>query len=94
MYQKQPFSYIQGGSYGSQQINQTNNYYIREKERLDHRTTDCFGELVLTTQDDDKTPLVGPIIDQSALRGLLNQLWNLNINVISVERLKMNTNMK
>jgi hypothetical protein len=58
------------------------------KESLDHRTTDCFGELVLTPLDSGKSLLVGPIIDQSALRGLLNQLRNLNITVISVEKIE------
>ena len=71
----------------SKQINQTNTYCIRVKERLDHRIIDSFGELVLTPLDDGKTLLVGPVIDQSALRGLLNQLWNLNITVISVDKI-------
>jgi len=72
----------------SKQINQTNTYCIRVKERLDHRIIDCFGELVLTSLDDGKTLLVGPFVDQAALRGLLNQLWNLNITVISVDKVE------
>jgi hypothetical protein len=58
------------------------------KERLDHRITDCFGELLLTPLDDGKTLLVGPFVNQAALRGLLNQLWNLNIIVISVDKVE------
>jgi hypothetical protein len=38
--------------------------------------------------EDGKTLLVGPFVDQSALRGLLNQLWNLNITVISVDKIE------
>jgi hypothetical protein len=72
----------------SKQINQTNTYCIWVKERLDHCITDCFGELPLTPLDDGKTLLVGPVIDQPALRGLLNQLWNLNITVISVDKIE------
>ncbi len=72
----------------SKQINQTNTYCIRVKERLDHHITDCFGDLTLTPLDDGKTLLVGPFVDQSALRGLLNQLWNLNITVISVDEIE------
>jgi hypothetical protein len=72
----------------SNQINQTNTYCIRVKERLDRQITDCFSELVLTPLDDGKTLLVGPFVDQAALRGLLNQLWNLNITVISVDKVE------
>jgi hypothetical protein len=77
----------------SKQINQTNTYCIRVKERLDYHFTDCFGDLALTTLDDGKTLIVGPFVDQSALRGLLNQLWNLNITVISVDKIE-NENKK
>jgi hypothetical protein len=72
----------------SKQINQTNTYCIRVKERLDHHITDYFSDLTLTPLDDGKTLLVGPFVDQSALRGLLNQLWNLNITVISVDKVE------
>ncbi len=30
------------------------------------------------------TALTGPVVDQSALRGILNRLWDLNLTVISV----------
>jgi hypothetical protein len=33
------------------------------------------------------TILTGPIADQSALRGVLNRVWDLNLIVVSVERL-------
>ena len=72
----------------SKQIDQTNTYCIRVKERLDHHITDLFGDLTITPLDDGKTLLVGPFVDQSALRGLLNQLWNLNITVISVDKIE------
>ena len=70
------------------QTNQTNTYCIRVKEKLDHHITDWFGDLTLTPLDDGKTLLVGPVIDQPALRGLLNQLWNLNITVLSVDKIE------
>ena len=34
------------------------------------------------------TTLVGPVIDQSALRGLLCMLWDLNLILISVLRIE------
>jgi hypothetical protein len=33
------------------------------------------------------TTLVGPVVDQAALRGLLCRLWDLNLTLISVRRL-------
>jgi hypothetical protein len=35
------------------------------------------------------TTLVGPVIDQAALRGLLCKLWDLNLTLISVRRLEV-----
>jgi hypothetical protein len=32
------------------------------------------------------TVLVSPFADQAALRGFLDQLWNLNFTVISIEK--------
>jgi len=72
----------------SKESGQENTYCIRVKETLDQRITDWFSELTLTTLEDGKTLLVGPFNDQSALRGLLEQLWNLNITVLSVERIE------
>ena len=34
------------------------------------------------------TTLVGPVVDQAALRGLLCRLWDLNLTLISVRRLE------
>ena len=63
-------------------------YHIRIKESLDQNFTDWLGDLTLIPLEDGKTLLVGPFVDQSALRGLLNQLWNLNITVISVDKIE------
>jgi hypothetical protein len=35
------------------------------------------------------TILVGPVTDQAALRGMLCKLWDLNLTLISVRRLKV-----
>jgi hypothetical protein len=68
--------------------NHTNTYCIRVKEVIDHHITDCFADLTLIQLDGGKTLLVGPFVDQSALRGLLDQLWNLNITIISVDKIE------
>jgi hypothetical protein len=43
------------------------------------RTADEHGAIVTT--------LTGAIVDQAALRGLLNQLWDWNLTLIAVTRL-------
>ena len=35
------------------------------------------------------TTLTGPVVDQSALRGLRNRLWDLNLTLISVTSVTM-----
>lgn len=65
---------------------QGNLYRIRVKEILDRTTTDWFGEVSLTPLEGGGTLLTGSFPDQSALRGFLDRLWNLNFTVVSVER--------
>jgi hypothetical protein len=67
---------------------QSNTYRIRVKETLDHNFTDWLDNLSLIPQENGETLLVGAFPDQPALRGLLDQLWNLNITVITIERIE------
>ena len=67
---------------------QSNTYRIRVKETLDRHLTDWIGHLTLIPQENGETILVGSFTDQPALRGFLDQLWNLNITVITVERIE------
>ena len=46
---------------------------------------DWFGDLTITLLQNGETMLVGQFTDQSALRGFLDQLWDLNLTVLSVE---------
>jgi hypothetical protein len=47
-------------------------------------------EIIDTTEGDDQpqVTLVGPILDQAALRGVLETLYHLHMSIISIERLK------
>jgi hypothetical protein len=40
------------------------------------------------TSGDDITTLTGAVADQSALRGILTRLWDLNLDLISVNRVR------
>jgi len=61
-------------------------YRIRVREALDPGVTDWFGGLTLTPLEEGGTLLTGPFPDQSALRGFLDRLWNLNFTVVTVEK--------
>ena len=67
---------------------QSNTYRILVKESLDQNITDWYGDLTIIPQENGETLLVGSFTDQPALRGFLEQLWNLNITVITVERIE------
>ena len=67
---------------------ESNSYSILVRETLDREFTDWYGELTIISQEDGKTILIGSFADQPALRGFLEHLWNLNITVISVERIE------
>ncbi len=69
-------------------LNQGNIYRIRLEESLDRSFADWLGEITIIPQENGETLLVGQFADQAALRGLLNQLWNLNFTLVSFERLE------
>ncbi len=69
-------------------IDESSQYRILVNETFDHDIGGWFGDLTILPQEDGMTVLVGKFSDQAALRGLLEQLWNLNITVISVERIE------
>jgi hypothetical protein len=65
-----------------------NIYQIKIKENLDTAITNWFGDLTLIPLENGGTLLVGPFSDQTALRGFLDQLWNLNFTVLSVGKIE------
>ena len=75
-------------------------YRIRVQGRLDESWSDRLGGMVITSAfTADKEPmaiLVGHLIDQAALAGVLNALYELHLPLLSVECLdtlkSLNTN--
>ncbi len=65
---------------------QGNMYRIRIEGALDRPITDWFGGIIVIPQENGETLLEGQFVDQPALRGLLDQLWNLNFTILSFER--------
>jgi hypothetical protein len=79
---------LQGGMMDQNESGQSNKYRIRVKETIDRRFSDWLDNLTLIPQQNGETLLIGSFADQPALRGFLDQLWNLNITVITVERIE------
>ena len=61
-------------------------YQIRVKGHVSLDWADWFGGLTLTLQDNGETLLTGPVIDQSALLGLLRTVRDLGMPLLSVIR--------
>jgi hypothetical protein len=59
-------------------------YEIRLKGHLDARWADWFKDLTITLEQDGNTLLSGPVADQSALHGLLKQVRDLGMPLLSV----------
>jgi len=66
------------------------NYEIRVQGELDARWSAWFEGMTVIVERQRQQPimttLTGTVEDQSALRGILNQLWDLNLTLISVRR--------
>jgi hypothetical protein len=62
-------------------------YQIRVKGALGPSVIHWFGDITIIPQENGETLLAGPFADQAALRGFLDQLWNLNFTILSVERI-------
>ncbi|WP_112237846.1 hypothetical protein [Kribbella monticola] len=60
-------------------------YEIRIQGRLDSRWSARFAGMTLTTGD-GQTLLTGPVVDQAALHGLLHQLRDIGLPLVSVRQ--------
>jgi hypothetical protein len=63
-------------------------YQIRIEGELDQRWASWFGDLEIAQESAHPviTCLSGAIVDQASLRGILNRIWDLNLALISVQR--------
>jgi hypothetical protein len=62
-------------------------YEIRLQGRLDPRWSARFDGMTLTTGD-GFTLLTGPVVDQAALHGLLHQLRDVGLLLVSVTQVE------
>ena len=61
-------------------------YIIRVKNHLDSHWENWFDGMTITHTGDGETILSGYVVDQSALHGLLEKIRNLNLILISVQK--------
>ncbi len=63
-------------------------YRIRVRGKLAAQWSDWLGGMAIALKTADngapEAVLTGPVVDQAALRGIVNTLWDLNLTVISV----------
>jgi hypothetical protein len=63
-------------------------YQIRLKGHLGADWTDWFGGLTITLDENGETLITGPVGDQSALHGLLKKVRDLDLTLISINRVE------
>jgi hypothetical protein len=61
-------------------------YQIRVRGHLDQQWAEWFGDLAITHASNGDSHLVFRVHDQAALHGLLNQIFALNVTLLSVVR--------
>ena len=63
-------------------------FEIRVKGQLDNRWSEWLDGLEVKLLENGEMALVGPIVDQAALMGVLNKLGRLNLALLSVNEIR------
>ena len=61
-------------------------YRIRVRGHLDDRWSEWFEGLVVQLQEDGTSVLVGPVVDQAALHGVIIRIRDLGLPLLSVSQ--------
>jgi hypothetical protein len=64
----------------------TDTYRFRVSGHLDDHWSDWFGGLTVQRRDDGTTVLIGPVVDQAALHGVIVRIRDLGLPLLSVRR--------
>ena len=62
-------------------------YKIKIKGHLDIKWADWFDGMQIIHENDGTTTLMGTVIDQAALQGILKKIRNINLELISVNKI-------
>ena len=63
-------------------------YQIRLRGHLSDQWTNWFEGLTITLEEDGDTLLIGPVVDQAALFGLLKKVRDLGMPLVSINCVK------
>jgi hypothetical protein len=67
-------------------------YQIKVTGNLDQTWVSWFNQMKITTEDNQNegsiTVFTGPVSDQAELRGLLIKIWDLNLELLSVQKMR------
>jgi len=72
---------------GTHKYHGSTDYRIKLKGHLDPEWSIWFEQMAISTGDGE-TILTGPVADQAALHGLLIRIRDLNLTLLSVERIE------
>ncbi len=64
-------------------------YEIRLKGHLDSQWASWFDGLTITLEANGDTLLIGPVVDQAALHGLLKKVRDLGMPLVSVVQIQV-----
>jgi hypothetical protein len=64
----------------------TDIYEVRVQGHLEDHWSEWLGKLAVQRQADGTTVLVGPVVDQAALHGVINRIRDLGVPLLSVRR--------
>jgi hypothetical protein len=63
-------------------------YQIRIEGHLGPEWTDWFGGMSITLAENGETLLIGPVVDQAALHGLLKRVRDVGLTLLSFHRIE------
>ena len=61
-------------------------YRVHVRGHLDDRWSDWLEGMAVQRRDDGTTVLVGPVVDQAALHGLIARIRDLGLPLLAVDR--------
>ena len=61
-------------------------YRFRVKGHFDERWSDWFGGMAIHLQENGTTVLIGMVVDQAALHGVIIRIRDLGLPLLSVRR--------
>lgn len=61
-------------------------YHIRIEGRLDLHWSSWFDGMEIILLENDETLISGPVVDQTALHGILAKIRDMNLKLVSVSK--------